>query len=124
MPNEKRVKILTFKNIDFVDNSPASQELFKPFNGKVFIVTRVVTRTRTVSGTISTQPTFKITNGTNDIVATVAGLNAVQGRDKNLTVVVDYPATYSAPLTLTKVVAAAGTNPVMVGDLIIEGYFL
>jgi hypothetical protein len=51
-------------------------------------------------------------------------MNANEGRAKNLTVVVDRVVVYGAPLTLTKTVAAAGTNPVFKGDVIIEGYFV
>lgn len=124
MPNDNRIKILTFKHIDFADITPASQTLFTPFNGKLFVPTRVVTRTRKVGGTITTQPQFKITDGTNDIVAAAANMNANEGRAKNLTVVVDRVVQYGSPLTLTKTVAAAGTNPVFTGDVVIEGYFL
>lgn len=124
MPIDPRKKIIIRKVIDFVDIDPASLELFKPFNGKKFIVTKVTTRTRKVGGTVTTQPTFKITDGTNDIVATVAGMNAVEGRAKDLTVIVDRVVLYSAPLTLLKVVAAAGTLPVFTGDLLIEGWFV
>lgn len=113
-------KILTFKNVDFMDIDPASQELFQPFNGLSFIPTRVTTRTRTVTGVFVTQPQFKITDGTNDIVAAAANMNANAGRAKNLTVITDREATYAAPLTLTKTVAAAG-GTVFKGDIIIEG---
>jgi hypothetical protein len=121
---DNRRKMIAIKDIDFVDITPTSEVLFKPFNGKSFIVTRVTVVTRTRTGTITTEPTAKLTDGTNDIVATVALTNTNQGRAKTLTIVTDRPVTYAAPLTLTKVVAAAGTNPVVRGDMYIEGILI
>lgn len=124
MTNDDRLKIMTFKDVDLVDITPASTELFKPFNGKTFIPTKIVVRTKKVTGTITTQPSFKITDGTNDIVAAAANANANQGRAKDLTVIVDREIGYAKPLTLTRTVAAAGTNPVFRVDIIVLGFFL
>lgn len=116
-------KVLVFKNIDFTV-TPASVILFTPFLGKLFFPTSVRTRTRTIGGTISTQPQFKITDGTNDIVAAATNMNANQGRGKLLTLVTDRIPDNSNPLTLTTTVAAAGTNPVFTGDIIVEGIII
>lgn len=123
-PGNNKVKLIAVRNIDLVSISPASSVIFQPFNGKRFLVTQVKVVTKTRSGTITTEPVAKLTDGTNDIVAAVAVSNTNVGRAKSLTVVTDRLATYAAPLTLTKTVAAAGTNPVVTVDLFIEGYLL
>lgn len=119
---DSRAKFLAFKNIDMVQISPASAVLFTPFNGKLFVVTRVVTRTRTRTGTITTEPLAKLTDGTNDVVAAVAMTNTNAGRAKALTVISDRVVDHDHPLTLTKTVAAVGGAIKM--DLFIEGYLV
>lgn len=119
---DSRNKTLVFKNIDM--KSTASDVLFTPFNGKRFIVTRVVTRTRKRAGTIDTEPLAKLTDGTNDIVAAVAMTNVNEGRAKNLTVVTDRVVDHDHPLTLTRTVAVAGAGSNIKMDLHIEGFLV
>lgn len=115
-----QIKLLRFRNIDFTVLQ-TGVVLFQPFNGKHFLPQRVTTYTRKTGGTITTQPQFKLTDGTNDLLAAGANMNANQGRYKNVVITTDRPATYSAPLKLVIGTAAAGTAPVFKGDIIIEG---
>lgn len=121
---DSRTKFLSFKGIDATTIAVASDVLFQPFSGKRFIVTKATTFTRKRSGTISAEPTARLTNGTgDDIVADVALTHVTEGRAKALTVITDKVIDYNHPLTLVKTVAASGGGTLKY-DLYIEGYLV
>jgi len=112
------VKLL---NENMVDISPATIVLFTPFSGQVFIPLRIVARTKNVAGTVSTQPSFKITNGTVDVVPEDELASDTEGHFSVHNIEGEFIVDHDNPLKLVKTVAAAGTNPVFALDLFVEG---
>lgn len=114
---------LKFHNIDLVDITPASETLFVPFGDRVFVPTKLVVKTRKITGAVTTPPQFKLTNSSADVLAAGANTTGTVGYPKVVAITPVVPVTKDLPLTLTKTVAAAGSTVYKV-DLYVEGYLL
>jgi len=115
-------KILQYRNIDLLATG-ATTTLFTPFNGRTFIVEKVVTRLKARTGTI-TEARIAVKADTTDIVASAlpvqSGSASAVDSVKDMTVAAGAPAaTYSAPLKLVTIQEATATVAKI--DLIIEG---
>jgi hypothetical protein len=117
---------IIFPGIDLTA-AAGNTTLYTPVAGMQFLATSALVRNDTVSGTISTAAALQIDNGTdgNDIFASATLSSPATGRFFNLTAATQPRiVTDTAPLRLRRTVAAAGTTPVHVGTIIVNGVLI
>lgn len=95
----------------------AGQVVFRPKVGESFILTQAIVKNRTITGTVTTAPHTKLTNGTTDTVADVAQVTTANTYQR-LAVVGNVVIDNDNPLTLVVGTAQVGGTVFLV-DLIV-----
>lgn len=95
----------------------AGQVVFRPKVGESYILTQAFVKNRTVTGTVTTAPHTKLTNGTTDTVADVAQVTTANTYQR-LAVVGNVVIDSDNPLTLVVGTAQVGGTVFLV-DLIV-----